>query len=58
MQLSQKAINDFKKIYFMEVGKRISDNQANEMGSKLLNFFKLIYKPIPKKNYATHKKIK
>ena len=48
MQLSNKAINDFKKIYQKSFGVSLSDNEANEKGLELLTFFKLVYRPIPK----------
>jgi hypothetical protein len=47
MQLSKKAIDDFKKIYFEEFKVELSDEEANVKGLELLNFIKLIYKPIP-----------
>lgn len=47
MQLSQKAINDFKKIYFEDFKVKLTDEEANKKGLELLNFVKLIYKPIP-----------
>ncbi len=47
MELSKKAINDFKKIYRKEFGKTISDQEAQEKGQKLLSLFKIIYRPIP-----------
>ena len=48
MKLSQKAIDDFKKIYFKQFGIDLSDEEANALGIELLEFFRLIYKPIPK----------
>lgn len=50
MQLSQQAIRDFKKTYLKVKGKKLSNREANEKGLKLLNFFKLVYKPIPIKD--------
>ncbi len=47
--LSKKAIDEFKAIYKKEFGQEISDAEAQEKGMKLLRFFKIIYKPIPKK---------
>ena len=47
MQLSRKAIIDFKKIYFDEFKVELADEEANIKGLELLNFIKLIYKPIP-----------
>ena len=47
MQLSKKAINDFKKIYYEEFKVELTDAEANKKGQALLEFMKLIYKPIP-----------
>ena len=47
MQLSRKAIDDFKKIYFEEFKIELTDEEANKKGVELLEFIKLIYKPIP-----------
>lgn len=46
MKLSQKAIDDFKKIYFEEFKVVLTDGEANKKGLELLEFIKLIYKPI------------
>lgn len=51
MQLSYKAISDFKRIYLEKFNQQLSDEEANKLGVELLEFFKLIYKPIPKKDY-------
>ncbi len=51
MQLSQIAIDKFKKIYLKEYGVNLADSEANSRGLSLLNLFKLIYKPIPKNEY-------
>jgi len=48
--LSTKAIKDFKEIYFKQFGIKLSDTKANKLGVDLLLFFKLIYRPIPKKH--------
>jgi hypothetical protein len=47
MQLSRKAIDDFKKIYLEEFKLRLTDEEANKKGFGLLRLIKLIYKPIP-----------
>ena len=46
MLLSNSAIKKFKKLYLKEYGRKLTNEQANELGIKLLNLFKLIYKPI------------
>ena len=51
MKLSSKAIENFKKIYFKMYGVHLNDNEANTRGVELLQFFKLVYKPIPGKDY-------
>ncbi|PIP30674.1 hypothetical protein COX25_03485 [bacterium (Candidatus Howlettbacteria) CG23_combo_of_CG06-09_8_20_14_all_37_9] len=48
MQLSPKAIKEFQEIYRKEFGDDIANLEANEMGLRLLNLFKTIYRPIPK----------
>lgn len=44
--ISIEAITEFKRIYLKEHGKKLTDEQANELGTNLLNLFKLIYKPL------------
>lgn len=56
MQLSKKAIEDFKKIHLKKSGVFLTDAEANRLGIQLLEFFRLIYKPIPKKDYEYFKK--
>lgn len=48
--LSTTAQTEFQCLYLKYFGHEISLEQANDMGLELLNFFKLIYKPIPKKD--------
>lgn len=49
-KLSDKAIAEFKKIYQQEFGVDLDNAEANRLGLQLLEFFKLIYRPIPKDN--------
>ncbi len=46
MQLSKKAINDFKKIYLETYKVRLSDNEASKRAFNFLKLMKLVYKPI------------
>jgi len=48
MILSERAITDFKQAYFQDFGKEVNDEVAQEVGAKLLDFFALVYRPIPK----------
>lgn len=47
MQLSNKAIEDFKKIYLQEYGVELPHEEVNRLGIELLQFVEMIYKPIP-----------
>jgi len=51
MSLSKEAIEEFKEIYRQEFGEEISDQKALELALNLLNLFKVIYKPITKKEF-------
>jgi len=46
--ISKKALEEFKKIYKEEFGSDISDEEALEKATNLLNLFRVIYKPIRK----------
>jgi hypothetical protein len=48
MKLSKQAIDEFKKIYFKQFKIQLTDEDANEKAVELLEFFRLIYKPVPK----------
>ncbi len=48
MKLSPNALSEFREIYFQITGKNLSDERMNEEAVVLLNYFKLIYRPIPK----------
>ena len=47
MRLSKEAIEEFKRIYYKEFGKVLSDEEAQEKGQNLLSLFKIIYRSIP-----------
>ncbi len=48
MELSQEAIEEFKRIYTEEVGEDISDEETRELGENLISLFKIIYRPLPR----------
>ena len=48
MELSKQTLDEFKKIYFNKFKVVLSDEEANKKGVELLEFFKLLYKPLPK----------
>jgi hypothetical protein len=55
MRLSEKAIKELKEIYYRQYGKPISDEEAQEMGQRLISLFKVIYRPIPGKDIPLNK---
>ncbi len=48
--LSDKAINEFKRLFFQEYGKTITNKEAQEIGQRLISLFRIIYRPIPGKD--------
>lgn len=45
-QLSRKAIEEFKIIYREELGREISDDEAQIVGLRLLGLFKILLQPV------------
>lgn len=43
MELSKKAIEEFKEIYYQEFGEKLSDETARRVGEGLLELFSVIY---------------
>jgi len=44
VQLSKEAIEEYKKIYKEVEGKEISDEEACEQGTRLVNLFEVLLK--------------
>lgn len=42
-QLSREAIDEFKTVYEEEFGKRLSDEEIQEIAMRLLRFFGILY---------------
>ena len=55
MSLSKEAIEEFKEIYRQEFSEEIDDQKALELALNFLNLFKVIYKPITKKEFEEFK---
>jgi len=47
MRLSQKAIDEFKKIHLQEFGGSLSDGEAREIAERFINLMEIICRPIP-----------
>ena len=48
MNMSKQCIQDFQEAYFRDFGVRIDEQEAAELGQRLINLLSVIYKPIPK----------
>lgn len=47
MRISEERIKEFKQIYRDTYGEDLSDERAYELALQLLQFFKVIYRPLP-----------
>lgn len=50
--ISNEQLDEFKRIYRKEFGKDISDQDALESATKLLNLLEVVYKPMTKEDFA------
>ena len=48
--LSRLAIDEFKANYMEEFGRKLSDDEANEIAVRLLRFFGILVPPSPGRN--------
>jgi len=48
--LSERAIKNFSELYLKQNGVNLSTVEAERLALEFLNFFKLIYRPVPKKD--------
>lgn len=46
--ISKEQLEKFKTIYKNQFGEEISDQDALDQATKLLNMMKVIYRPLPK----------
>lgn len=47
MDISKEDLEELKSIYKKDYGETLSDAEALEMGQRLLNLFRIIYRPLP-----------
>lgn len=47
-ELTEEAIKEFQKAFFLDTGIRLSQKEARDRGTRLLKLFSLIFRPIPK----------
>lgn len=50
MKLTPEALDEFRGIYLDEFGEDITRDQAQEMGSRLVDLLRLLLRPLPKAN--------
>lgn len=48
--LTDKDVKEFQKICLEETGREISKQEAVDYGTRLLELYKTVYRPIPPKN--------
>jgi len=51
MKPSEEIIETFRKIYFEEFGEKISNEEAYNRFLRLVNFLRVILKPLPSDKY-------
>lgn len=54
MHLPDKAIQEYVEIYEREFGEKITVEEARVQGERLLDLFKVIYRPIPNETNDKH----
>lgn len=50
MNLTEEAFEELEHIHFKEIGKKLSDRDALEMGTRLISFLRVIANPILKRS--------
>lgn len=45
--LTDEKIRKYQKLWFTEFGEKISFNEAKEKAAQLVEFYKVIFQPIP-----------
>ena len=55
MKLTPEALDEFRRIYEDEFGEEITRDQAQEMGTRLVDLLRLLLRPLPKANGAPPK---
>ena len=56
--LTDKKIEKFQRIYFKEYGEKLPFDEAKELATRLVDFYKLIFKVRPKPTESKTKSVK
>jgi hypothetical protein len=51
MTLSQKAIQEFQRLYLEKLNETLTDTQAEQLALELLQVFHLIFSPFPGEHF-------
>lgn len=54
--ITTEQLKEFKAIYKKEFGEDISDKEALESATQLVNLMRIVYKPITKEDYEKYSK--
>jgi hypothetical protein len=52
--LSQQDIKELQKIFYEELGIRLTEQETHEHGNKLVDIYRVIYRPIPRGSPKAH----
>ncbi len=55
MKLDKKAIQEFKELYRKEFKEEIDNKTAGELAIRVLNLFRVIYRPLIKNKHEPRK---
>ena len=48
MQIEKEALDNFRSLYREEFGEDLSEDEAQEMASNLINLYELLMQPLPR----------
>lgn len=55
--ISQKSLDEFKRLYREHFGKDLTNAEAYEKGSRLIRLLEIVYKPMTKEEFDRMKEI-
>ncbi len=56
MQISKKALDEFNRIYEKEFDEDLTDDEANERASRVIQLFKIIAQQLPEEKNTKHER--
>jgi len=55
MKLDEKSIQEFKELYEKEFKEEIDNEKARELAIRVLNLFRVVYRPLIKDKHESRK---